>query len=171
MQRFFLFLQFSKYKMKYTRLTKEQLEELHPEFVNFLASQSIDKKEWEFIKTNKPDIALQEIDVFSDLIWEKALLNVRFVDHFSKNYIFLFKCSDKILDSIIVKTTNDNVDFTTTDGIEWLSKNFESNEVEFQEGSKKVDKNRNEEVFELIRKGGMISKGDLYTKLITLLSV
>ncbi len=27
--------------MKYTRLTKEQLEELHPEFINFLATQSI----------------------------------------------------------------------------------------------------------------------------------
>jgi hypothetical protein len=33
--------------MKYARLTKEQLEELHPEFINFLATQSIDKKEWD----------------------------------------------------------------------------------------------------------------------------
>ena len=40
--------------MKYARLTKEQLEELHPEFITFLATQSIDKKEWDEIKQNKP---------------------------------------------------------------------------------------------------------------------
>ena len=44
----------------------------HPEFITFLATQTIDKKEWEDLKTNKPEIALQEIDVFSDLIWDKA---------------------------------------------------------------------------------------------------
>ena len=57
--------------MKYARLTKEQLEELHPEFTNFLATQSIDKKEWDELKANKPSIAEQEIDVFSDMIWIK----------------------------------------------------------------------------------------------------
>ena len=43
--------------MKYTRLTKEQFEELHPEFVNFLATQSIDKGEWDKIKAEKPAVA------------------------------------------------------------------------------------------------------------------
>ena len=76
--------------MKYARLTKEQLEELHPEFINFLATQSIDKAEWDAIKKNKMHVAEQEIDVFSDMIWEKALTNVSHIDHFSKNYIFLF---------------------------------------------------------------------------------
>jgi len=50
--------------MKYARLTKEQFEELHPEFINFLASQSIDKAEWDLIKVNKPQVAEQELDVF-----------------------------------------------------------------------------------------------------------
>ena len=36
--------------MKYTQLTKEQLEELHEEFALFLAAQSIDVKEWDSIK-------------------------------------------------------------------------------------------------------------------------
>ena len=44
-------------KMKYTRLTKEQLEELQPEFVNFLATQSISADEWEEIKREKPAAA------------------------------------------------------------------------------------------------------------------
>ena len=76
--------------MKYARLTKEQLEELHPEFITFLATQSIDKIEWDDIKKNRPHLAEQEIDLFSDVIWDKALTNVSYIDHFSKNYIFLF---------------------------------------------------------------------------------
>ena len=52
--------------MKYKRLTKEQFEELHGEFSTFLASQSIDKGEWDKIKVEKPEVAEQELDVFSD---------------------------------------------------------------------------------------------------------
>ena len=63
-------------KMKYSRLTKEQFEELHQEFATFLATQSIDKMEWDDIKKNRPNVAEQEIDLFSDMIWEKALTNV-----------------------------------------------------------------------------------------------
>lgn len=50
--------------MKYTRLTKEQFEELHQEFTTFLATQSIDKAEWDTIKKEKPEVAEQELDVF-----------------------------------------------------------------------------------------------------------
>lgn len=157
--------------MKYTRLTKEQLEELHPEFINFLATQSIDKKEWDEIKMNKPEVALQEVDVFSDLIWDKALTNVKFIDHFSTNYIFLFKCYDTYLESLIINTSSEKVDFFTAEGIQWLSENLFSNEVSIQTGKKEVAANRNEEVFRIIENGGIISKGELYSKLITLINI
>ena len=78
--------------MKYTRLTKEQLEELHPEFINFLATQSIDKAEWDSIKANSPEIVEQELDVFSDLIWEGVLTRATYLEYFSKNHVFLFDC-------------------------------------------------------------------------------
>ena len=157
--------------MKYTRLTKEQLEELHPEFIYFLATQTIDKKEWDDLKMNKPDIALQEIDVFSDLIWDKAITNVRFIDHFSKNHIFLFKCHDTLLESLIVQTSNEDIDFFTTEGLEWLGNNLFTDVVTIQTGKKEVAENRNEEVFKIIQNGGIISKGELYIKLTALIKV
>lgn len=157
--------------MKYTRLTKEQLEELHPEFITFLATQTIDKKEWDDLKTNKPEIALQEIDVFSDLIWDKAITNVRFIDHFSKNHIFLFKCHDELLESLIVQTSNEAIDFFTTEGLEWLGNNLFTDDVTIQTGKKEVTENRNEEVFKIIQNGGIISKGELYIKLTALIKV
>jgi hypothetical protein len=71
--------------MKYKRLTKEQFETLPTEFANFLATQSIDKAEWDKIKAEKPEVAEQELDVFSDLVWEGVLKNTNYLEHFSKN--------------------------------------------------------------------------------------
>lgn len=156
--------------MKYARLTKEQLEELHPEFITFLATQSIDKNEWDDIKENKPEVAEQEIDIFSDMIWERALTNVSFIDHFSTHHIFLFKCIDEIVYSYVINSNDKNVDFLTKDGINWLSENISSDDVVIQKGNKDISSNRNESLFEIIKKGGIISKGELYSKLEILLN-
>jgi hypothetical protein len=156
--------------MKYARLTKEQLEELHPEFINFLATQSIDKSEWDEIKKNRIHVAEQEIDVFSDLIWEKALTNVSHIDHFSKNYIFLFKCMEDVVFSLVVKTNNPDIDFVSTEGINWLGDNLFSDEVEIVKGKKDISENRNEALFQIIKQGGIISKGELFIKLESLIN-
>ena len=156
--------------MKYARLTKEQLEELHPEFINFLATQSIDKSEWDEIKKNRIHVAEQEIDVFSDMIWEKALTNVSHIDHFSKNYIFLFKCTEDVVFSLVVKTNNPDIDFVSTEGINWLGDNLFSDEVEIVKGKKDISENRNEALFQIIKQGGIISKGELFTKLESLIN-
>ena len=62
--------------MKYTRLTKEQFEELNQEFINFLSTQSITANEWKEIKEQKPEVAEEELDIFSDLVWEGVLSKV-----------------------------------------------------------------------------------------------
>ena len=158
------------YLMKYARLTKEQLEELHPEFITFLATQSIDKIEWDNIKKNRPHLAEQEIDLFSDVIWDKALTNVSYIDHFSKNYIFLFKCIDEVVFSWVVKTNNPQIDFVSADGIHWLADNLFSNDVEITKGRKDISENRNVALFEIIKQGGIISKGELFNKLDSLIN-
>ena len=81
--------------MKYSRLTKQQLEELHQEFINFLATQSITGAEWEDIKQNKPGVAEEEIDVFSDLVWEGVLAKVMFVENISAQQMHLFHLTEK----------------------------------------------------------------------------
>ena len=156
--------------MKYARLTKEQLEELHPEFITFLATQSIDKIEWDDIKKKRPHLAEQEIDLFSDVIWDKALSNVSYIDHFSKNYIFLFKCIDEVVFSWVVKTNNPQIDFVSADGIHWLADNLFSNDVEITKGRKDISENRNVALFEIIKQGGIISKGELFNKLDSLIN-
>jgi Family of unknown function (DUF6495) len=151
--------------MKYKRLTKEQFEELHLEFANFLASQSIDKKEWDEIKGNSPKVAEQELDVFSDLIWEGVLTNARYLEHYSKNYIFLFNCSQIHMQSIVIKSLVAEIDLLTKEGLLWLSDNLFTETVEVQIGKKVFAGNRNEEIFDLIKQGAILSNGELYEQI------
>ncbi|MDC0463888.1 DUF6495 family protein, partial [Flavobacteriaceae bacterium] len=72
--------------MKYTRLTKEQFEELNQEFINFLATQSITAKEWKEIKKQKPAVAEEELDIFSDLVWEGVLSKVDYLENIAPQH-------------------------------------------------------------------------------------
>lgn len=151
--------------MKYKRLTKEQFEELHQEFANFLAAQSIDKLEWDTIKQNKPEVADQELDVFSDLVWEGVLLNAKYLEHFSKNHIFLFHCQENEFRSIIIKSLVLEVDFLTKAGLQWLSDNLFTDNVELHTGKKEYQNLRNESIFKLIVDGAILSDGQLYNQI------
>lgn len=155
--------------MKYTRLTKEQFNELHPEFTNFLATQSIDKSEWDKIKREQPEVAEQELDVFSDLIWEGVLSRAEHLEHFSKNYIFLFQCSDSFVHSIVLKSMNPETDFLTKPGLQWLSDNMFTDNVEMKVGKKPFGQDRNADVFALIQQGAFLSDGQLYKQIKSIL--
>lgn len=148
--------------MKYRQLTKEQFEELHEEFARFLASQKIDIKEWDAIKKDKPAVAEEELNIFSDLVWEGVLAKVDFIEHYSKSSINLFKCQETFIERILVKTTDATIDFTTKEGISWLSANPGAASLEYFYAHKNYQPDRNTELFDLIEKGGVIAKGDLY---------
>jgi hypothetical protein len=148
--------------MKYTRLTKEQFEELHKEFINFLASQSITAKEWEEIKTQKPEVAEEELDVFSDLVWEGVLDKVSHLEHFSPNQMFLFHITNIEIHLIAVKIDNEAIDITSRAGYQWMQKNLMDDAVNLYTSSKVLTEDRNKDIFALIQQGAAITKGDLF---------
>lgn len=149
-------------KMKYTRLTKEQFEEMHTEFINFLASQKIDKQEWDLIKAEKPELMEQELDVFSDLIWEGALNKANYMEHYSNSHIFLFHFDQHNIHTIVIKSLNSSIDFMTVEGLRWLSDSVFTDEIEIKHGGRPFVKDRNQEVFEIIKQGAILGDGVLY---------
>ena len=148
--------------MKYARLTKEQLEELHQEFINFLASQSITAEEWQQIKKEKPQVAEDELDVFSDLVWEGVLNQAKFLEHLSKNQLFLFKVEEEKMHLIGLKVKNDAVDIRTKEGYRWLQDNLLSDQVTIYTSTKAITEDRNKDIFVLIQQGANITKGELF---------
>lgn len=147
--------------MKYRQLTKEQFESLHEEFAHFLASQSIDAKEWKQIKKEKPTVAEDEMNVFSDVVWDDVLTKTDYLEHFSKQSINLFKCDENEIHRIFVKVNKD-INLLEQEGYEWLLSNTNNDSVEYFTGSKKYTSERNPEIFDLIEKGSSISKGEFF---------
>ena len=147
--------------MKYRQLTKEQFEGLHEEFARFLASQNIDKKEWDELKKEKPHVAEDEMNVFSDVVWDDVLTRTAYLEHFSPNLVNLFKCEEKEIHRIVIKI-NKEINVLEQEGFEWLLKNPNDEAIEFLRGSKAYQEERNVEIFDLIEKGSTISKGELY---------
>ena len=148
--------------MKYTRLTKEQLEELHQEFINFLATQSIASEEWSRIKNDTPQLAEDELDVFSDLIWEGVLSKVTYLENISDQQMNLFHLTDKEMKLIAVKVMNPKIDLTTKVGFDWFKKNWQSDFVEYLTAAKAYTEDKNLDKFNLIQQGAAITKGELY---------
>ncbi|APX99942.1 DUF6495 family protein [Lacinutrix venerupis] len=155
--------------MKYARLTKEQFEELHKEFINFLATQSITAEEWANLKANKPELAEVELDVFSDLIWEGVLNQTRYLEHISPNDIHLFSLNEDNMHLIGIKVKED-VDLTTKEGFNWLRNNLMHDNVEFVQAKKDYSEDKNLDKFTLIQQGSNITKGELYEYMFKLIN-
>ena len=148
--------------MKYRQLTKEQFSELHTEFAKFLATQQIDVKEWETIKNEKPAMAEEELNIFSDVVWEDVLTKTKYLEHISKNYMNIFKCSSKEIIRIYIKLNDTSKSFLDKNDFNWFLKNPVNENIDYFKASKKYSQERNLELFKLIEMGSVISKGDLF---------
>ncbi|MDT0540021.1 DUF6495 family protein [Croceitalea sp. P059] len=148
--------------MKYSRLSKEQFVELYQEFINFLATQSITADEWKKLKNEKPEVAEEELDVFSDLIWEGVLTKVKYLENISERHMHLFDLKEKEMKLISVKILNPEIDLRTEVGFSWFKRNFQSDFVEYLTASKKYSEDKNVDKFSLIQQGAVITKGALY---------
>ena len=156
--------------MKYTRLTKEQLEELHQEFINFLATQSITSDEWTKIKTEQPKVAEEELDVFSDLVWEGVLSRAKYLEQISPQHIHLFSLNETNMHLIALKLKSAVANLTTKEGYAWLRDNLLSDAVEVLQAHKNYSEEKNLDKFSLIQQGAVITKGDLYNYFNTLIN-
>ncbi len=156
--------------MKYRQLSKEQFEALHKEFAQFLASQQIDVEEWVSIKKNKPEVADEELNLFSDVVWDDALTKTNYLEHFSKTNINLFKCEEKVISRIVVQINKKDFDFFNSVDYNWFIDNTNDPSIQFLKGVKKYTKERNLELFDLVEKGSVISDGKLYESLFQLIA-
>lgn len=148
--------------MKYRRLTKEQFKELHKEFINFLATQSITAEEWKTIKAEQPKVAEEEMDIFSDLVWEGVLGKVEYLENIAPQHLYLFQIKENTIALIGLKINTQSVDLTTREGFSWLRDHLMDDEVELFNAEKEVEGDKNLNIFELIEKGASITKGELF---------
>ena len=149
--------------MKFSRLTKEQFEELSDEFALFLASNAIDSYKWKKIKTTSVDLTDKILDLFSDTVWNKVLSKVNYLNNISSSHIFLFKCNKNSIDSIVIKSNDNQIDFKKSETHSFFLKNLNSEKIEAFRAFKKLNKKeQKKEIHKLILNGSEISDGELY---------
>ena len=148
--------------MKYSRLSKDQFIELHKEFIDFLSSNSITFEDWTILKQNNDGKAEGLLDLFSDIVWAKVLDKTQFLENISKNHIYLFSFGNSQMNFIAIYTENKHVDFTTNDGFSWLRDNLFDDSVKIYNSNKNYSQDKLSDIFDLIKKGGIITKGELF---------
>src|SRR5690606_41930883 len=86
---------------------------MHQEIINFLATQSITAQEWNDIKENNPAVAEEEIDIFSDLIWEGVLSKIAYLENIFDTGMHLFHLTEKEMKLIAVRVSQPGIDLRT----------------------------------------------------------
>jgi hypothetical protein len=155
--------------MKYRRLTNAELAELEKDFVKFLASNHITADDWVKLKTNNTEKVESLIEIYSDIVFDKTLGQLEYLEYKSPYDIKTFHCQKEkmVLMGIAVKPES-GVDFTKNDSsremMDVLKKTGE--EIQIYTAEKGYNDNREAELFQMLESGCLISKdGHLFKTL------
>ena len=158
--------------MKYRRLHKDELFELEKEFVRFLSSQAISSDEWEKIKIGRSDQANELIDIFSDMVFERVLKKVEYLELKTPKDIKTFHCGEEKMVMIGLEIEGKStLDFTENLSPQQMIQQLQLSGAKLQmyRGEKAYGENRLKEIFGWMEKGALISKdGMLYHTLLSL---
>lgn len=149
---------------RFRLLTESELDNLEAEFVKFLIVNGIDADSWQKMKTKTPDQADEIVGIFSDMVIENMLKDTQFLTIAIAQHLVCYHCQkDRIL-AVGVKSTDPNIDLSKDDFIQEMKATGLAN-LDVYYATKKLGKNREEEVFDLIKKGCQISDGTDYKDL------
>lgn len=150
-------------RMKYKRLTAEELKELEPEFINFLAAAQITGTDWDRMKKNELPKAEELIEVFSDMVYEKVLSKIKFLEYREKTTLNIFHCSEDHITLVGLRVNeHSQIDLRAEDLFaQWNESN--SHAVNILKTERPYQKERGIEVFELLQSGCYITDDRLFT--------
>jgi hypothetical protein len=145
--------------MKYRCLTDDELKELETEFKHFLITNNVYTEEWEQLNKSKDEKVTLLVEMFSDIVLDKALKKINYLEHTTPEDIKVFKCDLNELTVIGVSSKNKNIDFTNAILSEIAG------ELLIFKTSKLYNKEREVEVFDLLQSGCSIIDEERFKKL------
>lgn len=151
--------------MKYKRLTADELKELEPEFIHFLAAAQITGADWEKMKKNELSKAEELIEVFSDMVYEKVLSKIKFLEYREQKTLNLFYCSEEQITLVGLRVNeHSQIDLTADDLFsQWNEDNSQA--ISIIKTERPYRKERGIEIFELLQSGCYITDDRLFTVL------
>ncbi len=154
--------------MKYRRLTNNELAELESEFIRFLVSNTVTGDDWEKLKQDNPEKAEKLIEIFSDIVFDKTIAKVHFLQLKTPKDLKIFYCKKEEIELLGLKIEGESsLDFTEDLPPDEMMAKLQSSNAKLQmySASKKYKVTREKEIFEIMEWGGLISDGKLYKTL------
>ncbi len=154
-------------------LTSEELASLEKEFINFLVSNTITAEDWVHIKSNEKERAAQLIEIFSDMVLERSLQKIEYVENKTAHevHIFYYGPEECVLVGLKIDPTLP-VDLTEADAYSKISILLEQTEtapVKVFTTKKGYLKSREEDLFAQLESGGLITNDRHYKLLQSLI--
>ena len=151
--------------MKFRMLNTEELSVLEEDLKAFLIVNGLDGSEWEKLNKTNPEKATQLVELFSDLVLEKAYSKIQFLEFRSKNMCMVFNCQDEMTQSINLELSKDSKgDLSTPESIHETFLNHAS-DITFRKTERKNLKPKATEVHQLIENGCVPSIEDFWISL------
>ena len=147
--------------MKYKRLTAEELAVLEQDFIHFLSSAQITGQDWEKMKKEESAKAEELIEVFSDVVYDKVLGKIQFLEFRDERTINIFHFGpDKIRLAGFRVKDNSKLDLTKENVLEqWKEHHGSVNVIKTE---KEYSSGREIEIFEMLQSGCMITDDQLF---------
>lgn len=149
-------------KPKYRNLTREELQELEKEFVDYLIINGIIASDWERLKQEETEKAEDIITLFSDVIFEGIMRKVEFLEKRMTHEFMTFQCLKDRL--VLVAISSASTDFTNPESIQQAVKS-PPKDAEIYTTDKKYSLERELELFQMIESGCTISDGKRFKTL------
>lgn len=143
--------------MRFRRLTKEELTNLEKEFIQFLAVSGVEAKDWESFKTSNPKFCEDKIEEFSDVVIGGVLHKAKYAEHCTKSDWMLFKMEEEIIHLIVIHS--DMIDLTSQQITE-----EDYSKIDVFKKSKPYSKNKEDDLFQMMNQGCVITDGALFDK-------
>ena len=147
--------------MKYRLLRQEELEDLKPDFITFLASNTVTADDWEALKRDKPEKARSLIEVFSDIVFDKVLSNANYLEYKTPKDIKTFHFQeDKVVMNGLFVEGNTEFDFTLEQTPQQMLQQMHLSgaKLKLYTAEKIYSRSREMEAFEMLENGALISK-------------
>jgi len=150
---------------KYRYLTKEELQSLEKEFIEYLIVNGITADDWEKMKKEQPAEAENIVGLFSDVVFEGTLRKIKFLEYREAYSLRTFQALEtKIVLVAMTAEPREGVDFTKP---EYLQKAMDNPPPSLKvfTSYKNYSKQRELELFEMMETGCLISDGELFKTL------
>jgi hypothetical protein len=152
--------------MKYRILSSEELEPLKDDFIKFLSANTITGEDWAKIKKDKPSEAETILGMFCDIVWEKSLEKIKFLEHRDEKYLKVFHCGKEQINMVGFSVNAPEApSLLAEDTFAKLGSGelkFSDLKAEFYTSEKGYETDRNQEMFKLMEGGCTPCTGAYY---------